>query len=196
MSQGDFFHIQFSLQKLSIRSTILLFFHAFTLTDGFSVITVQILSLHVIDRLEFMTSKYDGTHMLFMRFNTSIFPFLPASCPSSHLSIQEVKSLSREHPQKPSSTTTTTVKHLAVERPVFVFNKCDKSNGATLFPANKSNQYFGLVHSDGLCFGKSLPTMTHLYPLKLKNMPPKKSYIALSACQTVWRNRDHKRSVT
>lgn len=88
--------------------------------------------------LKFMISKYNKPHVLFMRFNTCIFPFLPTSCPSAHLSISEAKSLSSEHPQKPSSTTTTTIKHLAVERPIFVFtNVTNPMEPHSFLPTNQ-----------------------------------------------------------
>lgn len=53
-----------------------------------------------------------------MTFNTSVSPFLLTSCLSPHLSISAAKSLSSDHAQK---TSTATIKHLAEERPVFVF---------------------------------------------------------------------------
>lgn len=72
-----------------------------------------------------MISKYSTINLMCYSWDSTLvyFPFLLTSCPSAHLSISEAKSLSSEHPQKPSTTTTTTIKHLAVERPVFVFTK-------------------------------------------------------------------------
>lgn len=69
--------------------------------------------------LVLLISKYNKPHVIFMRFNTCVFPFLLASWPVAHLSISEAKSLSSDYPPKPS--TTITIKHLAAEPPIFVF---------------------------------------------------------------------------
>lgn len=95
-----------------------------------------------------MCYSWDSTLLYFLSFLRPAHPLL--------FSISEAKSLSREHPQKPS----TTIKHLAVD---LCFHKCDKFNGATLFPANKSNQSFGLVHSGPVWFmEKSLTNWNRL----------------------------------
>lgn len=67
-----------------------------------------------------MISKYKKTSCVIHKIqHLYVFAFLPILPASSHFSISEAKSLSSEHPQKPS--TTTTIKHLAEERPIFVF---------------------------------------------------------------------------
>lgn len=78
--------------------------------------------------------------------NACIFAFLTASCPSSHFSISDAESLSSEHPQKKKTSRTTTIKHLAVDWPIFVFTNVTNPM-EPLFPGNKSNQCFGLLRS-------------------------------------------------
>lgn len=92
-----------------------------------------------------------------MRFNTCIFSF-----PSYFLPIHSSFHLRGKKPfkwtptKKPSSTTTT-IKHLAVERPIFVFTKCDKSNGATLFPAKNQIRTLARFILGWFVYGKVLP---------------------------------------
>lgn len=113
-----------------------------------------------------------------MRFNTCIFPFLPTSCPSTHLSILEAKSLSVEHPQKPS--TTITVKHLAAGRPIFVFtNVTNPMEPHSFLPTNQIRALVKFILG-GFARGKVLP---HYLPLM--NWKWLKSIIFCSLCLTV-----------
>lgn len=109
-------------------------------------------------------NKYNIPNVLFMRFNTCIFPFLSASCPSAHLSISGKKPLK----STPTKTINNNIdKALSCGTTHLCFHKCDKSNGAALFPAYKSNQSFGLVHSRAGCSWKSLLPLLNWSWLKI-----------------------------
>lgn len=78
-----------------------------------------------------LISKYNKPHVLFMFFNTSIFPVLTTSCLFAQLSISEAKSLSKP------STTTATIKHLAVQRPISVFTNVTNSMEPNIISSNQ-----------------------------------------------------------
>lgn len=87
---------------------------------------------HWLQRSEFnVKNKYSKPHMLFMRFNTRIFPLLFASCPSTNLSISGKKPLK----STPTKTISNNIdKALSCGTSRLCFHKCDQSNWATLSP--------------------------------------------------------------
>lgn len=102
--------------------------------------------------------------MLFMRFNTRIFPLLSASCSSANLSISGKKPLK----STPTKTINNNIdKALSCGTSHLCFHKCDKSNGAALSPAYKSNQCVDLVYSRPNCLRWSLPTPVNKSLLKM-----------------------------
>lgn len=109
--------------------------------------------------------KYNKPRILFMRFNTCVY-FLSSLC------FLPIHSSFHLRGKKPLKWTPTNMIHnnnnkaLSCGTTHLRFHKCDKSNGATLFPANKSNQTSGLVYSGSVCLRKRFPTP--IWPASLR----------------------------
>lgn len=141
--------------------------------------------MHMTDilGLKFLISKFNKPRVLFMRFNTCIFsPYFLPICSSFHL--RGKKPFKWTHRQTIDNNNIA----LSVWTAHLYFYKCDKSNEATLFPPDKSNQRFGLVHSGVvLLIEKSCHTvlicLSRTGTYKKKNML--KSVILCSLCLSV-----------
>ena len=109
--------------------------------------------------LKCMISKYNQTSYVINEIQHLYisFPlyFLP-TCSSFHLSCKEPFKWTPTETIINNNNNNNNYKALSCGTTPLCFHKCDKSNGATLFPANKSDQSSGLVHSGPLCLQKKV----------------------------------------